>query len=543
MSPVGPVSPVSTAGAASSPGLALAVRTAVRRDRVLVGAWLLALVALVLASAGATGDLYATRADQVRAAEAIDASPSLVALYGPIRDTGSLGELAMTKLTVLYAIAVAALGLVVVRRHTRAEEEDGRAELLAATGLGRGTLLGGALVWAGATVLLAGLLAAASDVAGGLPVAGSLAFGASWAGVGLVGVGLAALAAQVTRTARATAALSLGVIGIWFALRAVADVETRLGWLGWFSPLGWTTRLQAWSEPRWWVLALWPALAGALIVAAIAVAGRRDLGSGVIGERPGPARGRLAGAASLTWRTQRVALLGWAIALGATGALAAALAPGLGDLLDTGSGRDVLEALGGQGALEQALLGAILSLAGVAVAGWGIAVVARAAADEESGRSELLLATGVPRLRAARITAVAALLPPLGLLALAGVVAAAVLALSSTDGSLGFGEVLVMAVVPWPATTVVIGVALLAAAWWRRGAAVGWAVLALSLLLDDVGPVLHLPGAVLGLSPFHHVPVGTGVDDLLTATSAVLLLIGLGCAGLAARRFARRDLG
>ena len=526
----------------SSPGLGLVVRAAARRDRVLVGAWLVVLVALVLASAGATSGLYATRADQVRAAEAIDASPTLVALYGPILDTGSLGELAMTKLTVLYAVAVAALGLVVVRRHTRAEEEDGRAELLAATGLGRATLLDGALAWATLTVVAAGLLAAASDVVGGLPVTGSVLFGASWTGVGLVGVGLAALAAQLTRTARATAALSLAIIGVWFALRAVADVEDAVGWLGWLSPLGWTTRLQAWSQPRWWVLGLWPALAVALVLAAEFVARRRDLGSGLVGERPGPPRGRLSGAASLAWRIQRATLLGWAVALGGTGALAAALAPGLGDLLDTGRGRDVLEALGGQGALEQALLGAILSFAGVGVCGWGIAVVARAAADEGAGRSELLLATGVPRSRAALTTVVMALLPPLALLALAGVVAAVVLSLSGS-GATSSAQVLAMALVPWPATTVVVGVCLLAAAWWRRGAAVGWAVLALSLLLDDVGPLLHLPGVVLGLSPFHHVPAGARPGDLVGPSSLVLLLIGLTCAGLAARRFARRDLG
>lgn len=477
----------------------------------------------------------------MRAAEAINASPTLVALYGPILDTGSLGELAMTKLTVLYAVAVAALGLVVVRRHTRAEEEDGRAELLAATGLGRATLLDGALVWASLVVVASGVLAAGADVIGGLPAIGSVLFGASWAGVGLVGVGLAALAAQLTRTARATAALSLAVVGVWFALRAVADVEDAVGWLGWVSPLGWTTRLQAWSEPRWWVLLLWPASAVLLVLAAVVVARRRDLGSGVIGERPGPAHGSLSGAASLAWRTQRATLLGWAVALGGTGALAAALAPGLRDLLDTGSGRDVLEALGGQGALEQALLGAILSLAGVGVCGWGIAVVARAASEEESGRSELLLATGVARSRAALTTVVAALLPPLALLALAGLIAALVLAVSGSGGT-SASQVLAMALVPWPATTVVVGVALLAAAWWRRGAAVGSAVLALSLLLDDVGPLLHLPDVVLGLSPFHHVPTGARPADLVGASSVVLLLIGLACGGLAARRFARRDL-
>ena len=50
----------------------------------------------------------------------------------------------MTKLTVLYAVFVALLVLVLVRRHTRGEEEAGRAELIGATVVGRGALLAAA---------------------------------------------------------------------------------------------------------------------------------------------------------------------------------------------------------------------------------------------------------------------------------------------------------------------------------------------------------------------------------------------------------------
>src|SRR4029079_9096528 len=93
-------------------------------------AWTAALTLLCYASAAATDSLYTTVADQVRAAESINASSALVALYGPILDVHSLGELAMTKTTVTYAVLVMALTIVLVRRHTRVEEESGRAELV-----------------------------------------------------------------------------------------------------------------------------------------------------------------------------------------------------------------------------------------------------------------------------------------------------------------------------------------------------------------------------------------------------------------------------
>ena len=89
------------------------------------------------------------------AARAINASAAIVALYGPILDVRSLGELAMTKLTVLYAVVVALLVLVLVRRHTRVDEESGHAELLGGTAVGRDALLAAALL-EGALAVAAG---------------------------------------------------------------------------------------------------------------------------------------------------------------------------------------------------------------------------------------------------------------------------------------------------------------------------------------------------------------------------------------------------
>ena len=121
-------------------------RAALRRDRLLASVWIALLTVVAYASAAATESLYPTVADQVAAARAINASPAVVALYGPILDERSLGELAMTKLTVLYAVFVALLLVVVVRRHTRGDEENGRAELVAGTAVGRGAVLAAAVL-------------------------------------------------------------------------------------------------------------------------------------------------------------------------------------------------------------------------------------------------------------------------------------------------------------------------------------------------------------------------------------------------------------
>ena len=180
-------------------------RVALRRDRVLASVWVLLLVVVVYASAAATESIYPTAADRVEAAEAINASPAIVALYGPILDVRSAGELAMTKLTVLYAVFAALLFLVLVRRHTRTEEESGRAELLGGTAVGHDAQLAAAVLESVLVALALGALCALACVGGGLPVAGSVGFGLSWVGVSWVTIGLTAVACQLSASARTCA--------------------------------------------------------------------------------------------------------------------------------------------------------------------------------------------------------------------------------------------------------------------------------------------------------------------------------------------------
>ena len=414
-------------------------RAALRRDRVLASAWVLLLVVVVYASAAATEGLYPTAADRVDAAEAINNSPAIVALYGPILDVTSLGELAMTKLTVLYAVFAALLFLVLVRRHTRTEEESGRAELLGGTAIGRDAPLAAAVLEAALVALGLGILAAAASAGAGLPVAGSVAFGASWVGVSWVATGLTAVACQVSASARTCAAVAGAGLGFLYVLRIIGD--TGPGWVSWLSPFGWSTRLRAWSDPRWWVLLLDLVLGALLVVVAQRLQQRRDLGAGLVAARPGPAEGspRLADAFVLTWRTHRAMLLSWTVGAGALGLVMGAIAPSVGDLLDTEAGRQVIESIGGVGRMQDALVGAVLSIAGVIVTCFAVAVVTHGAGDERDGRTEQVLATGVSRTRAFLATATVALGGATWLLLVTGVGAALGLGLQAGGGGDSLG--------------------------------------------------------------------------------------------------------
>jgi len=504
-------------------------RTALRRDRVLVGVWMLVLVGVCYASAAATESLYPGMADRVSAATAINASPAVVALYGPVVDVRSLGELSMTKMTVLYAVFVALLFMVLVRRHTRAEEESGQAELLGGTAIARGAPLAGAVIEAAGIAVALGLLAGLADIAGGLPVVGSLAFGASWAGIGLVTTGLTAVACQLSASSRTCAAIAGGAMGALFLVRAVGD--TSAPWLSWLSPFGWATKLHAWSGTRWWVLLLYVATSALLVALAQALRSRRDLGSGMLAPRPGPATGspRLADALALSLRLHGPMVLTWTVAMAVVGVVLGSIAPNIGSMLDSPAARDMIERLGGRGALEDTLIAAELSMVAVIVTCFAITVVGHGGADERDGRTEQVLATATSRSRALVATLVVALVGATWLLAVTGL--AVTLGYGTAAGRLGdtFGRILPAALAQAPAVWLVTAMAVAAYTLRSRWAVLGWVFLVAFLTFGQLGELLRLPQWVIDLSPYVHVPkmpvesFTAGPSLVLTGIAAVLL--------------------
>ena len=520
-------------------GVGPLLRLAARRDRVMVAVWFVVLLAVCFASATSTGSLYPTTAERVKAAEAINASPGIVALYGPILDVRSEGELAMTKMTVLYAVLVAIMVLFVVRRHTRVEEEGGQSELLAGTAVTRAALLASGVAFGSLVSLALGVLAAAVDVAGGLPAGGSVAFGASWAGIGLVATGLTAVACQLSASARTCAAIAAVAMGALFVLRMVGDT-TDASWLSWLTPFGWSTRLRAFGETRWWLLLPYAGTALVLVGVAVALNVRRDLGSGLLAARPGPATGspRLSGVVALALRVHTPMLLGWTLGVGVLGVVFGAITPSF-DAFDSAGIQDLLRRIGGEGALRDMLLGAVISVVSVIVTCFAVAVVGHSAGDEHDGRTEQVLATATSRARAFLATLTVGVLGATWLLLVSGVALAVGV---GGDTRHSFGRLVGSALAQAPAMWVVAALAVLCFAWRSRWGLLGWGVVVLFATLGQIGELLGLPGWVLDLSPYSHAP-RMPLEDFRPAPALVLTVIALGLLAVSWARYRSRDIG
>ncbi|WP_327177014.1 ABC transporter permease [Streptomyces sp. NBC_01335] len=528
-----------TSAARSGPftGTLALLRLALRRDRVLIPVWLLAIGGSFASVAGSFASLYPTVADRAALAATTNANGSLRALYGPVLGD-SAGALVSWRMGGFGAGLAAVMSLIVVVRHTREEEETGRQEMLSAAPVGRRAPLTAALLAAAVADLALAALVVLLLSAAGCGGPGAYALGLAVAGTGLLFAATAAVAAQLTGGARAAKGVTAAALGAAFVVKAAGDAASTGAFaaLTRLSPFGWVENTRAYATERWWVLLLFAAGTAALLALASALAGRRDLGSGLFATRPGAASGRIATPYGLALRLQRGSLAGWTVSFAVVGLVFGRLADGAADLVGGNERtREIIARMGGAAGLTDAFLAAMAQMLGMVAALYVVSSALRPLAEESGGRAEPVLVAGAGR------TAWTG-----GHLLIAFGGSVLVMGAGGLGLAAGYGHrlpaVLGAALVQLPAIWLLGGVAvLLYGAAPRIAAAASWGAAGFCLALGWIGPAVDLPQAVLDVSPYTHLPKLPGGDlraaalIALTAVAAALVV-----AGLAALR--RRDL-
>ena len=527
-------------------GTGALVRLALRRDRVRLVVWVVAIVAVVAVFVGAIGDLYPDEASRRQLGASVQSNPAFGTLLGPLFDPLSVGGLLAWRMSFFPMVLIPLMALQTVSRHTRAEEESGRLELVGSTVVGHRAPLTAALLVAGGASVAIGALVALALVAQGEAVAGALALGAVYAGSGAMFAGVAAVTAQLAGTGRGASGLAGAVVGAAFLVRGVADGAGDTGptWLRWLSPSGWITEVRPFAGERWEVLGLMVAFVVACTAVAFALVQRRDLGAGLLPVRLGPAEARpaLASSLALTWRLQRGTLLGWSLGMFAIGLVYGSVAESISGLIEGVPGAaEILERLGGAQVLVDAFIATTMGILGLIVAVYTVSALLRVRTEETGVRAEPLLATRVSRSRwlAGHVLVVA--VGTAWLLAVAG--AGEGVAHGLRIGDLSQAPRLAgAALAQLPAVLVVAGVALTLFGWAPQLVTATWGVLVVFLLLGQLGPMLQLEQWALDLSPFTHVP-RLPVEELRAMPVAALMAVSvvLGLAGFVG--FRRRDVG
>lgn len=519
------------------------IRLVARLERIRLAVWVAAIGLLPIVVGGSFASLYPSEAERAELAGTVASSPAFIGLLGPINGT-SVGALTAWRMGTIGATLIAFMAAFAVIRHTRADEEEGRSELLGSTVVGRLAAPAAALAGAVAAGLAIGVLTTLGLVVLGESSAGALALGLGWFLVAVVFAALGVLAAQVAVSAGGARAVAGTAIGVAFLLRLAGDgaADSGLGWLSWLSPIGWTTKMAPFGAERWWVAALFVASAAVAVVVAAAMLGRRDLGGGVVTPRPGPAAAApgLHSAFGLARRLQTRALVGWVVGIAAFATVWGVLADTINDLLEENPQlAEIFEAFGGTGQLTDAFFGAAFGILAVIISAYAISSVLVLHREEDRQRAEHVLATPTPRLRWAAGHLAFAFAAPLLLLLVAAVTSGA--AYGITLGDLGNVFVSVdSALVQLPAVWVTAALAVALYGFVPRQVGFAWGILVVFLLLGQLGPILELPQWTLNLSPFTHVPAPPAPVQALPLVVMSALAAATTAAGLVGLR--RRDI-
>lgn len=516
-----------------------------RRDRVKLPAWTLGITFFIFYFTSALPTIAPTEADLAAFANFADGPVGAILSgpgYGfgegltyPIFLAGTYG--------LYFLLATALMNILLVSRHTRVEEQSGRAELVRAGVVGRNAPLFATMLLAvGANVVLALLLGGAL-VSVGYPVPGSLVFGVSVGALGMVFAGITTITVQVTEYSRAASGLAGVALGAAYILRAVGDSLQQHGSpLSWFSPLAWSQQTRPYVDERWWPLLLSLAFAAATAAVGYRLAARRDIGAGLRATRRGSADAAawLRSPAALAFRLLRASIIGWGSALVVLGLTYGLLVGPMSDTFEDLSEDFAAIIAGGGGDLLNGYISFMALYDVVLVAVFGILAVKGLRSEETKGRAEPVLAAGVGRVRWVASHLLVAYAAATVILVLAGLAFGIGAAIGVDDPSY-IATVTLGHLARAPEAFVFMALAAALYGVFPRALGLAWALLAYAGLLAFFGPLLNPPAMLHNFSPMDHI-ARIPIEDFTVLPVVVLLAIAglLTTIGLAG--FRRRDL-
>ncbi|HTX61728.1 MAG TPA: hypothetical protein VMC48_05415, partial [Methanobacterium sp.] len=487
-------------------GTSTLIKLSLRRDRVMMPIFVIFILLVVLGIAATFANLYSDPI--VRHALFIQTqnSPSLVILLGSILDD-SIGGLTAWRAGIAGCLIIGLINIFFMVRHTRSEERRGRLELLDSTSVGRQSALTSALLTNLVLDMVISVLLALGLIGFGLDATSSLVFGLSIGLFGLLFSSITAVAVQLTESSNDARYLTVGLLIGFYILRIVGWDNGDVTWLSWLSPYGWVHYVGAFAGNNVWIFGLFLVFTIILTFLAYWLSSIRDVGSGIITPRTGPAKASktLKSSLVLVWRLQRNMLLFWLFIITLFGALNGALSKTATDLISANPQFLKLLLHAGYSSPVDSYFAISLGLFAIAFAVYAILATMTLRSQESERYSDLLLTNSVSRNSWVASNLIFGFLGP----ALIAIIFAVAMALTygySANLSYDPTKLLQATLVYLPAIWILTGLTMLFFGLKPRLASLSWAALGLFLIVNILGEFSNVNQNILNLSPFTQVP-------------------------------------
>ena len=508
-------------------GVSSLLRLALRRDRVRLSAWIAVLTVMMVYAPNAIKLAYPEEAQRLARVNLLK-TPAGMMLGGPMfgGNETDLGAMMANELMLTLIVAASILAITTVIRHTRAEEENGIAELVLSSVVGRYARTYAALILVGGVNAVLAVTMTLAMASTGFALVDTAAMSLGITGVAMVFGAVAAVTAQLWRQARTATGAAMAALAVAALVRGIGDVIDNSGSaLSWFSPIAWAQQMRAFVDLRWWPFAMLVALTIALMALAAWLESSRQYDAGVVpstGEQPNARP--IAGVFALHLTLQRGQTIGWTVGLFLGGLAFGSMTK---SLLDAAKDNPLLaRVLTAQG--TDGVYMTMTQFLAAAATAYVVSAVLRVYNDEQSGLGEAVLAGAVSRWRWLLTAVAAALVGSVVLMFFAGLGnglgAGLTLGKPATIAKLtltGLAHV--------PAMAVIAGIAALAVA--VRHAWIGWLAVTFIVTSLYLGALLRLPRWLIDLSPVGRTTVPTDVPVIaltvmVVAAAALTFLAG-----------------
>ena len=379
-------------------GTGVLVRFVIRRDRVRIATWVVAVGVLVVLSAASVKGTFPTQHDLDAVVE-LERSAAAVIFNGPPLALNTIGGQIAYQLSTFELIVVGLMSSLMIGWLVRGEEESGRLELVRSLPVGsQAPTLAALLVVAGMD-LAVGIITAVGLVALGLPAAGSMVLGIAVTMLGLVFATIAMVTSQVTENTRVVHGVTGVILGIAFIVRGVGDVNG--GSWSWLSPIGWAQKTRPFAGETWWPLLVLVIAAGSAAWLASRLSTRRDLGAALVYPRPGPSRAApsLGRPLGLALRLHRGTIAGWAAGVFAMGVAYGSIGDAIDQFAKDNETMAKMLQLSSGASITDAYFATAMTFTALLVAGYALQAALRTRSEESAWRTDALVATGMSRQR------------------------------------------------------------------------------------------------------------------------------------------------
>lgn len=505
-----------------------------RLNRIRILIWVFALSFFTIIVPTSLTELYGSQQERDGMAQTM-ANPAMTAMTGPANlDNYTLGVMTAHQMLLMSAVVVGLMSILLISRHTRGDEEDGRLEIVRSLAIGR-------LSYLNANLLIITFTCIALTVINGfglyalgfesMDLEGSLLYGTALGATGLFFAGVTAVFSQLSDSSRGTIGYSIAVLLLAYLFRAITDVTNES--LSWISPLAWVSKAAVYDANNWGPMILMITASLCLFVIANYLNAIRDLGMGFFPSRPGTkyASRFLQNPIGLALRVQRTGILSWAIGMFVLGASYGSV---LGDLdsffADNSAIVELLQLEKGESMLERFLPMLMIIIALFATIP-PVMAMNKLRGEEKKERTAHLVCRAVSRTTLMGSYLVIAIvngfvmicLAALGLWSAGNVV---------VDGGLSAKLIFGNALSYYPAILVMISLAVLLIGMIPKFTSFIWVYVLYSFIVLYLGGIFQFSDWLGNLSPFGHIPQAP-IDDfsiwpllILTGVAIVLAVIG-----------------